>query len=97
MNTAEALRLGNQVRQARAKLRREVRSGTATVADVLLEVPDCAQRMTMGELLRCVKGLGPFRIEGICEQARVSSVALLGDVTLRQRRIVTGLVQRWER
>jgi hypothetical protein len=75
----------NQVRLARAQLKREVRGGDVGAADVVRDCPWEAETMTVGELLRSQSRWGRTRTQKFLRLLAVNENRELGRLTLRQR------------
>lgn len=80
-----ALDYANQVRLARAQLKREVRAGDICAADVVRDCPWEAETMTVGELLRSQSRWGRTRTQKFLRLLAVNENRELGRLTLRQR------------
>lgn len=81
----QALDYANQVRLARAQLKREVRAGGVRAADVVRDCPWEAETMTVGELLRSQSRWGRTRTQKFLRLLAVNENRELGRLTLRQR------------
>lgn len=81
-----ALERANEVRLARASLKRAVASGQVTAASVALECPWEAETMRLSELLMCQRRWG-----------RTRTRKLLGDLGLAENKTVLSLTQRQRR
>jgi hypothetical protein len=56
-----ALEQANQVRLARAELKRRITGGEVSAAEVILDCPDAAQRWTVSDLLMAQRRWGATR------------------------------------
>lgn len=83
-----ALARANEVRLARAELKRRVHDGELTVADVILDVPREADRMTVADLLTSQRRWGHTRCRKLLLGIPVSETKTIGSMTDRQRRAV---------
>ncbi len=90
----EALEKANRVRLARAALKRQVKSGTITAAEVLLDTPTEAQNMTVGELLRAQDRWSYVRTRKFLGPLAISENRELGMFTDRQREATAEAVLR---
>jgi hypothetical protein len=84
----QALQRANEVRLARADLKRRVADGEQTVADVVLESPWEAKSMTVADLLMSQRRWGRTRCRRFLAQAGLSETKRIGSLTDRQRRVV---------
>lgn len=93
-----ALARANQIRLARADLKRDVRSGDVDVADVILDPPECAETMRVHELLRARHRVGTLKASTLLQRAGIHESKTLGAMTDRQRHaLVAGLLPAAER
>ena len=95
----EALKSGNVIRLERAQLRREIAAlgyveGLAKALEVIaLPPPECGG-MRVEQLLRAVHRFGPERARVTMLRARVSPLATLAALTLRQREALRSQLDR---
>jgi hypothetical protein len=83
-----ALQRANEVRLARAELKRHVAEGELTVAEVVLECPWEAESMTVADLLMSQRRWGRTRCRRFLAQASLSETKTVGSLTDRQRRLI---------
>lgn len=83
-----ALRRANEVTTARAALKRNIRDGHITAAEVVLAPPPEALRMTVADLLRSQKRWGTDRVSGVLGRVGVSEMRAVGALTERQRGVL---------
>ncbi len=88
-----ALQHANEVRIARADLKRQVRSGSVTAAVVVELCPWEAQTMAIGELLRTQQRWGHKRASGLLREHAISETRLIGKLTERQRVALAGALR----
>ena len=88
--TMDALGRANEVRLARAELRRRVAAGEVIAAQVLVDVPDFMLGATVAELLRWQRRWGATRAAEFCEGLGLPETKTLGSMTLRQRWLLAG-------
>jgi len=79
----DALARANAIRFGIAAVKREVKAGTLTVADALLD--ERAQPMKLGALLLAQWRWGPDRVRLLCGHMLISEVRRVRDLTTRQR------------
>ena len=84
----QALARANQVRLARARLKREVMSGARRADEVILECPEEAESMSMIELLSAQRGWGRTRSRHLLESVMVGENKPVGALVERQRRVI---------
>jgi hypothetical protein len=82
----EALARANQVRLARAELKRQVAEGELSVAQVVLECPWEAESMAIADLLMSQHRWGRTRCRRFLAAIPMSETKTIGSMTERQRR-----------
>jgi hypothetical protein len=87
-----ALERANQVRLARAELKRRVATGRAGVAEVILECPWEAESMAIGDLLMSQRRWGQTRCRKFLSQIPMSEKKTVGSMTERQRRTLAAML-----
>jgi hypothetical protein len=80
-----ALDRANDVRLARAQLKRRIRAGGLAVAEVLLTSPWQTRTMSVGELLTSQRGWGQVRTRRLLLSLAVPENKQIGTLTERQR------------
>jgi hypothetical protein len=83
-----ALQRANEVRLARAELKRRVAEGELTVAEVVLDSPWEADSMAIADLLMSQRRWGRTRCRRFLAQVPLSETKTIGSLTDRQRRAV---------
>ncbi len=89
-----ALAHANRIRLARAALKRAVRSGKASAADVVRSCPPEVETMTVSELLRSQQRWGRTRARKFLSVLALNENRQLGRLTDRQRRLLAGELER---
>jgi len=89
----QALARANEVRLARACLKRRVATGEITVAEVLLGTYWEAKGMTISDLLMSQRRWGHTRCRKLLMQVPVSENKTVGSMTDRQRRALAQLLE----
>ncbi len=87
-----ALSRANEVRLARAELKRRVGCGELSVGDVILGSPWEAESMTVADLLMSQRRWGITRCRKLLGQIPVSETKTIGSLTDRQRRALALLL-----
>jgi hypothetical protein len=82
----QALQRANEVRLARAELKRGVAEGTTTVGTVILACPWEAASMTIAELLLSQRRWGTTRCSKFLASIGMTETKTVGSMTDRQRR-----------
>ncbi len=89
----KALEQANQVRLARAELKRRITDGEVSAAEVILACPEAAQRWTVSELLMAQRRWGVTRCRKFLERNDISEIKAIGALTDRQRRMLATQLQ----
>jgi hypothetical protein len=87
-----ALARANEVRLARAELKRRVSEGEISVAEVILERPWEAESMTISDLLTSQRRWGSTRCRKFLQCVPMSENKTIGTMTERQRRELASLL-----
>ncbi len=88
----KALERANQVRLARAELKRRVATGELDVVDVILECPWEADSMAVADLLTSQRRWGQTRCRKFLAQVPMSEKKTIGSMTERQRRTLAAML-----
>jgi hypothetical protein len=83
-----ALERANEVRLARAELKRQIAEGRISAADVILDCPWEASSWTVGDLLMSQRRWGSTRCRKFLSRNHISEVKQIGSLTDRQRRLL---------
>ncbi|MDP9400561.1 MAG: hypothetical protein M3P39_06375 [Actinomycetota bacterium] len=89
-----ALARANQVRLARAELKRRIGAGRLTAGEVIRTCPPEAEGMAVAELLTSQRRWGHNRVRRVLAEVMVSETKTLGSMTERQRRALDELLAR---
>jgi len=89
----EALARANEVRLARAAMKREIGAGRRQVADVVLECPWQAQSMTLSELLCSQRRWGRARSRKLLASTGLNEAKRLGTLTERQQGVLVNALE----
>jgi hypothetical protein len=87
-----ALERANQVRLARAELKRAIAAGSRAAAEVVLDCPWEARSMSVSELLTSQRRWGRARCRRLLLSIGVAENKELGALTARQRRCLAGVL-----
>jgi hypothetical protein len=88
----QALQRANEVRLARASLKRSVGRGAVTVGEVILTCPWEAASMTIAELLTSQRRWGTSRASKFLAGIGMPETKTVGSMTERQRGLLAALV-----
>jgi hypothetical protein len=89
----QALARANQVRLARAALKRDIGAGRRNVTEVVIDSPWEADSMSLSELLCSQRRWGRARSRKLLSSAALSEGKKLGTLTERQRRILVNALE----
>jgi hypothetical protein len=92
-----ALERANEVRLARAELKRRVAFGKIDVAEVILYCPWEAQSMAVGDLLMSQRRWGQTRCRKLLSRIPISETKPIGSLTERQCRALAAMLTPAER
>ena len=81
-----ALERANEVRLARAELKRRIAGGYVSAADVILACPQEASSWSMRELLMSQRRWGSKRCRTFLERNQIGELKPVGTLTERQKR-----------
>jgi hypothetical protein len=87
-----ALERANQVRLARAELKRRVAGGETNVSEVIVHCPWEAASMAVGDLLMSQRRWGQTRCRKFLAQIPMSEQKTIGSMTDRQRRTLAAML-----
>ncbi len=88
-----ALERANEVRLARASLKRSIALGHVSAAQVLLTCPGEASSWPIGELLMSQRRWGTTRCRKFLSRNQIMETKHIGTLTDRQRRILAAALQ----
>jgi hypothetical protein len=83
-----ALERANEIRLARAELKRRIAEGSVSVAEVLFEPPQEALSWAIGDLLTSQRRWGSTRCRKFLSRHQISETKQVGALTERQRRVL---------
>lgn len=84
----QALERANEIRLARAELKRQIAYGAISAADVILEPPLEANSWAIAELLLSQRRWGDTRCRKFLLRNQISETKPIGALTERQRRLL---------
>jgi hypothetical protein len=85
-----ALERANEVRLARAELKRRISDGQVSAAEVILTPPCEASSWAIGELLMSQRRWGSTRCRKFLVRNQINETKTVGALTERQRRLLAG-------
>jgi hypothetical protein len=87
-----ALQRANEVRLARAELKRQIAEGTISAAEVILRCPSPIEKMTVSELLMSQRRWGRTRCRKYLTAVPLSETKTVGSMTDRQRHALAAML-----
>src|SRR5438067_13708148 len=87
-----ALERANEVRLARAELKRRVAFGEIGVAEVIVHCPPAAHSMAVADLLMSQRRWGETRCRKLLARLPLSEQKTVGSMTDRQRRVLAAML-----
>jgi len=83
-----ALERANQIRLARAALKRTIADGEVSAAEVILQCPDAAHSWPIGDLLMSQRRWGSTRCRKFLTRNNITETKPVGKLTERQRTLL---------
>jgi hypothetical protein len=92
-----ALQRANEIRSARAELKRRIGTGQLSAAEVILDCPVEASRWPVAELLASQGHWGKATARKFLARTQISELKPIGELTQRQRHLLAGQLKRCAR
>jgi hypothetical protein len=90
----EALKRANDIRVRRAQLKKDLKTGSATIDDVLRNPPEYVSTAKVFDILMAVPKFGRVKAARFLNQCRISQSKTVGGLSERQRAELIGLFNR---
>ncbi|HZC13993.1 MAG TPA: integration host factor, actinobacterial type [Thermoleophilaceae bacterium] len=90
----EALRRANEIRVRRAQLKKDLKSGSVRIEDILSDPPEYVGTAKVVDILMAVPKFGRVKAARFLNQCRISQSKTVGGLSERQRSELVGLVRR---
>jgi hypothetical protein len=90
----EALRRANDIRTARAKLKKDLKASRASINSILLDPPEYVMTAKVFDMLLAVPKYGRVKTNRILNQCRISPSKTIGGLSERQRTELVSLLRR---
>jgi hypothetical protein len=90
----DALERANVVRTRRAQLKRDLKSGRASIHTLLLEPPEYIETAKVFDMLLAVPKYGRVKVNKVLTQCRISPSKTIGGLSQRQRDELVKLLRR---
>jgi hypothetical protein len=91
-----ALERANEVRLARAELKRRIAGGDVSAAYVILACPSEASSWSVGELLMSQRRWGATRCRKFLQANKINELKPIGNLTDRQRHLLAAQLDAFE-
>ncbi len=89
-----ALQRANEIRSARAKIKRDLKSGRITVDKLLLDPPDAVLSAKALDVILAVPKYGRVKANKILQRCKISPSKTIGGLSERQRSELVSLLRR---
>ena len=90
----EALKRANDIRVRRAQLKKDLKTGSANIDDVLRNPPEYVSTAKVFDILMAVPKFGRVKAARFLNQCRISQSKTVGGLSDRQRQELIGLFNR---
>ena len=90
----KALNKANEIRTARAQLKRDLKAGKAQINKLLLDPPDYVLSAKAFDMILAVPKYGRVKANKILSQCRISPSKTIGGLSERQRAELVHMLQR---
>jgi len=90
----DALARANEVRTARAQLKRDLKGGRRSFDELLVDTPDYLQTAKVFDMLLAVPKFGRVKVNKILITCRISPSKTIGGLSERQRTELVELLRR---
>jgi hypothetical protein len=90
----DALSKANEIRTRRAKLKRDLKGGRASIHSLLLQPPEWIETAKVLDMLLAVPKYGRVKANKILTQCRISPSKTIGGLSERQRSELVTLLRR---
>jgi len=90
----EALKRANDIRVKRAQLKKDLKSGTVSIEQVLKEPPEFVSTAKVFDMLMAVPKFGRVKAQRLLNQCRISPSKTVGGLSDRQRQELIDLFNR---
>ena len=90
----EALRKANEIRSARAALKRDLKAGRASIHLLLMEPPAYLETAKVSDILLAVPKYGRVKVGKVLRVCRISPSKSFGGLSERQRAELISMLRR---
>ena len=89
-----ALRRANEIRSARAQLKRDLKAGRTSIHDLLLRPPGYLETAKVFDMMLAVPKYGRVKVDKVLKQCRISPSKTIGGLSQRQRTELVSMLRR---
>ena len=93
----DALKRANDIRTARARLKKDLKAGKVQIERLLIEPPEYLGSAKVFDLMLAVPKYGRVKVNRILNQCRISPSKTIGGLSVRQRAELVALLRRERR
>jgi hypothetical protein len=90
----EALKRANDIRVKRAQLKKDLKSGTVSIEQILKAPPEFVSTAKVFDMLMAVPKFGRVKAQRLLNQCRISQSKTVGGLSDRQRQELVDLFNR---
>lgn len=90
----DALARANHIRSERAQLKRELKAGRVSIAELLVQPPSCVDTAKVFDLLLAVPRYGRVKVNKVLAHCRISPSKTVGGLSERQRAELVTMLRR---
>jgi len=90
----DALKRANDIRTARAQLKRDLKGGRTTIQELLSSPPEYVMTAKVFDMLLAVPKYGRVKANRVLNQCRISPAKTIGGLSERQRKELVTLLRR---
>jgi hypothetical protein len=90
----DALRRANEIRVKRAKLKKDLKSGSEQIESILRDPPEYVETAKVFDILMAVPKFGRVKAARFLNQCRISQSKTVGGLSERQRAELVALLRR---
>lgn len=90
----DALKSANEIRTRRARLKRDLKTGRATIESLILDPPEWLSTAKIFDFMMATPKFGRVKVNRILTQCRISPSKTIGGLSERQRGEIVSYLRR---
>ena len=90
----EALKRANDIRTARAKLKKDLKANRASIQAILMDPPEYVLTAKVFDMLLAVPKYGRVKVNKVLQLCRISPSKTIGGLSQRQRTELVSMLRR---